>query len=94
MPAKLMDYIIKIIDYVAEHPDSSFELWNDSGSGTDDSRYPRLFGNFAFYDKISNCQYIGRNDDVYWSMQFDVNKDNLKYLVEKLEEKEKLNHDS
>ena len=33
MHSKLMDYIIKILNYVAEHPDSSFELWNDSGNG-------------------------------------------------------------
>lgn len=88
MYTKFTDFIIKIIDYVAEHADSSFELWNDSGNGTDDARYPRLLGNFAIYDKTYNCQYIARNSNANWSMQFEINEDNLKYLVEQLEKKE------
>lgn len=88
MHSKLMDYIIKILDYVAEHPDSSFELWNDSGNGSDDARYPRLFGDFAFYDEYCRPQRVARDEDSYWSMTFDITEDNLRYLVAKLKEKE------
>lgn len=88
MHSKLMDYIIKILDYVAEHPDSSFELWNDSGKSSDDARYPRLFGDFAFYDEYGRPQRIARDEDSYWSMTFDITEDNLRYLVAKLKERE------
>lgn len=85
MHSKLMDYIIKILDYVSEHPDSSFELWNDSGNGSIDARYPRLFGDFAFYDEYGRPQRVARDEDNYWSMTFDITEDNLRYLLSQLE---------
>ena len=88
MHSKLMDYIIKILDYVSEHPNSSFELWNNSGNGSNDARYPRLFGDFAFYDEYGRPQRVARDEDSHWSMTFDITEDNLRYLVAKLKERE------
>lgn len=88
MHSKLMDYIIKILDYVAEHPDSWFELWNDDGDNSGDARYPRLKGDFAFYDEYGRTRRIARDEDNYWSMTFNITEDNLRYLVAKLKERE------
>lgn len=83
MPAKLMDYIIKILDYVAETPGSAFEFWNDNRD-TDDSRYPRLLATFSYSDRYGRTCHIGRDDDAHWSVVFDVNEDNLKYLLSEI----------
>lgn len=82
MQAELMDYIIKIIDYVAEHPNAEFEIWNDGGDGTDDARYPRLYVTFGFYDKYGRIRRIGRDDNVHWSTLLDATEDNLRYIVD------------
>lgn len=89
MHSKLMDYIIKILGYVAEHPDSWFELWNDDGDNSGDARHPRLKGDFAFYDEYGRTRRIARDEDNYWSMTFNITEDNLRYLVAKLKERER-----
>lgn len=77
--------ILRVFDYVERTPGAYFSIsrWDEGIRKPDDNQMY-----FVFYYTMGDdpVHYISRDDDEYWSQLADLDEDNLRYLVERLEE--------
>ena len=75
--------ILRILDYVEETPGAQFSIsrWDEGVRKPDENQM-----HFAFYNSFDDsiC-YISRDGDGYWSQLADLDEDNLRYLLSRLE---------
>ena len=83
MTDTIRDLINRVLDYVERTPGAHFEIarWLKGVMKPDENQM-----HFEFHivagDRI--C-YISRNGDEYWSQTADLDEDNLRYLLSRLE---------
>ena len=85
MTDTIRELILRVLDYVEKMPGAYFEIarWGKGIRGPDKNQMHFMF----FYTKGDNpVYYISRDDDEYWSQLADLDEDNLRYLLEQLEE--------
>ena len=83
MTDTIRELILRILDYVEETPGAQFSIsrWDE---GIKKSDYNQMY--FTFYNSLGDsiC-YISRDGDEYWSQLADLDEDNLRYLLSRLE---------
>ena len=83
MTDTIRELINRVLDYVARTPGVKFSIasW-DKGIKKPD--YNQMY--FTFYNSLGDsiC-YISRDGDEYWSQLADLDEDNLRYLLSRLE---------
>ena len=75
--------ILRVLEYVEKMPGASFEIARcDEGIRKPDDNQIH----FMFYNSLGDsiC-YISRDGNEYWSQLADLDEDNLRYLLERLE---------
>lgn len=83
MTDTIRELILRVLEYVEKTPGAYFEIarWDEGVRKPDENQM-----HFMFYigakDRI--C-YISRDGDEYWSEDVDLDEDNLRYLLERLE---------
>lgn len=84
MTDTIRELINRVLNYVEKMPGAYFTIarWDEGVRKSDENQ---MF--FIFYNSFNNsiC-YIPRYGDEYWSQLVDLDEDNLRYLVERLEE--------
>ena len=75
--------ILRVLDYVEKMPGAYFTIarWDEGVRKPDENQMHFTFYN-SFDDSI--C-YISRDGDGYWSQLVDLDEDNLRYLLSRLE---------
>ena len=85
MTDTIRELILRVLDYVEKTPGAYFtiERWDEGVRKPDDNQMHFTF----FYTKgDTRVYYISRDDNEYWSQLADLDEDNLRYLLEQLEE--------
>ena len=82
----IRELILRVLDYVERTPGAQFSIsrWDEGVRKPDANQMHFTFYN-SFDDSI--C-YISRDGDGYWSQLVDLDEDNLRYLLERLEGEE------
>lgn len=91
MNDKTRELINRVIDYVIDHPATSFQLWQwDSEMYDKIKRFsPRWAFSFHFRgDRTTELHYLEHDGDPYWSGHKDCTEENLEILLKELEEME------
>ena len=81
----IRELILRALDYVEKMPGAHFDIarWDKGIIGPGKNQMHFMF----FYPKGDNpVYYIPRDDDKYWSQIADLDEDNLRYLLSRLEE--------
>ena len=83
MTNTICELILRVLDYVEKMPGAQFSIsrWDEGVRKPDENQM-----HFAFYNSFDDsiC-YISRDGDEYWSQLADLDEDNLRYLVGRLE---------
>ena len=85
MTDTIRELINRVLDYVESTPGADFEIWRSIIAPPDDNR---MFFRYIGWDG-KEVHSIPRCDDKCWSQQADLNEDNLRYLLEQLEDEER-----
>ena len=82
MTDTIRELILRILDYVEETPGAYFKVkrW---AAGVKHAYENQMFFDFWRDDEP---HYVSRYGDEYWSQLADLDEDNLRYLLEQLEE--------
>lgn len=80
----IRELILRVLDYVEKTPGAYFEIarWDEGIRNSDENQMHFMF----YYTKGDNpVYYISRDGDKYWSQLADLDEDNLRYLLSRLE---------
>ena len=85
MTDTIRELILRVFDYVERTPGAPFEVWRHEKGVLSEAYHNMLFT----YVKFNHgYHYVSRGTRLYWSAQAVLNEDNLRYLVEQLENEE------
>ena len=85
MTDTIRELILRVLDYVERTPGAYFEIWRHEKGVLSEAYHNMLFT----YVKFNHgYYYVSRGTRLYWSAQAVLNEDNLRYLVEQLENEE------
>ena len=88
MTDAIRELINRVLDYVERTPGAYFTIarWDEGVRKPDENQMHFVF----YYTKGDNpVYYISRYGDGYWSQLADLDEDNLRYLLSRLEGEEK-----
>ena len=85
MTDTIRELILRVLDYVEKMPGAYIEIarWRE---GVAEPAKNQMYFEFYMVDKEYRTHYISCDIDEYWSQEADLTEDNLRHLLEQLEE--------